>query len=253
MSNGNEIALENVLGTKYARFITYPSPEAKEAKDRVEQLAALGITRLTFRGPTLIDGVQIMGKGCVGIVLQALCEQIPVAVKIRRTDADRTTLLDEARLLRLANSVNVGPTLIRATRNFLIMQLFDGLPLYLWAQRTRKPSLARRVLRQLLIECFKLDAIGLDHGELSHAPKNVLVNSRNTPCIVDFESASSSRRAANVTSLIQYFLFGQLAREIGTPRLYHDRKSILKALTTYKQDGSVLNFNNVLQALSLKP
>ena len=51
MSNENEIALENILGTKYARFITYPSTEAKEAKDRVEQLAALGISRLTLQRP----------------------------------------------------------------------------------------------------------------------------------------------------------------------------------------------------------
>jgi putative serine/threonine protein kinase len=161
-------------------------------------------------------------------------------------------MFEEARLLRLANSIDVGPRLITATPNFLIMQLFNGLPLFKWAEHTSKRSVAKRVIRQLLIECFRLDAIGLDHGELSHAPRNVLVSPRNKPCIVDFESASSSRRVTNVTSLIQYFLFGQIGKKMATLKLCHNHDFILKALTVYKQDGSVSNFNNVLRALSLK-
>ncbi len=246
------IRLENMLGTRYARFLTYPSSQAvAEAKERVQQLETIGITSLLFKGPTTIDGVQVLGKGCVGMVIQAFLGSIPVAVKIRRMDADRSSLLDEARLLRLANSVGVGPCLITAIQNVLVMQLFNGLPLFKWAEHTRTRSVVKRVLHQLLVECFKLDAIGLDHGELSHAPRNIMISTRNKPCIVDFESASSTRRVANVTSVIQYFLFGQLARHFGVPKLYRNRKSILAALTLYKQDGSVTNFENILRLLSI--
>ena len=248
----NRIRLENMLGTRYARFLTYPSSQAvAEAKARVQQLETIGITSLLFKGPTTIGGVQVLGKGCVGMVIQAFLGSIPVAVKIRRMDADRSSLLDEVRLLRLANSVGVGPCLITATQNILVMQLFNGLPLFKWAEHTRNRSVVKRVLHQLLVECFKLDAIGLDHGELSHAPRNIMISTRNKPCIVDFESASSNRRVANVTSVIQYFLFGQLARHFGVPKLYRNRKSILTALTVYKQDGSVTNFENILRLLSI--
>lgn len=249
----NRIRLENICGTRYARFLTYPSSKAvSEAKERVQQLEAMGISSLLFKGPTTIDGMQILGKGCVGMVVQAfLGTSIPVAVKIRRMDADRSSLLDEARLLRLANSVDVGPGLITATQNILVMQLLNGLPLFKWAEHKHNRSIIKRVLRQLLVECFKLDAIGLDHGELSHAPRNIMISLRNKPCIVDFESASSTRRVANVTSLIQYFLFGQLVGKFGAPKLYRSRKSILTALTVYKQDGSVTNFENILRLLSL--
>ena len=249
----NRIRLEQMSGTRYVRFLTYPSSQAMaEAKERVQQLETIGISGLIFKGPTTIDGVQVLGKGCVGIVIQASLGNIPVAVKIRRMDADRSSLLGEARLLRLANSVGVGPTLITATPNILVMQLFNGLPLSKWAEHRRNRSIVKRVLRQLLVECFKLDAIGLDHGELSHAPRNVLISPRNKPCIVDFESASSSRRVANVTSLIQYFLFGQLGKKLETTKLPNNRNSILKALAVYKQGGSVSNFNDILQLLSLK-
>ena len=251
MPEPDGIELSTLPNTKYSRFITYPATEAaNELAERVEELRAIGISKLHFTGSTHLDGIPVLGKGCVGVVVQANLDGFPVALKIRRTDADRASLFEEGRLLRLANSVDVGPKLITVTRNFLVMELFDGLPLYKWAEQSGKRLHARRVLANLLLACFKLDAIGLDHGELSHAPRNVLVNSKNKPCIVDFESASTSRRVANVTSLIQYFLFGQLARQLGR-KLYRNRKSVLVALSAYKQEGSVLNFNRILQLLAL--
>ena len=56
-------------------------------------------------------------------------------------------------------------------------------------------------------QCFRLDQIGLDHGELSKAPKHLLVDKTKRIFIVDFETASIERRVANVTAVCQY-LFG---------------------------------------------
>lgn len=251
MPESNQLRPVALLGTKYSRFITYPTTEAeKEAESRVEELSSIGIFKIRFVGSTLVDGIPVLGKGCVGIVVQATLDRIPVALKIRRMDADRPSFFEEGRLLRLANSVDVGPRLFAVTRNFLVMELIDGLPLFRWVDRAGKRAHVRNVLRGLLMDCFRLDAIGLDHGELSHAPRNVLVNSRDRGCIVDFESASTSRRTSNVTSLIQYFLFGQLAHKFKS-KLYRNRKSVLRILSEYKQDGSVTNFQRILEALAL--
>ncbi len=109
----------------------------------------------------------------------------------------------------------------------------------------------KEVLEKLLYSCFRLDAVGLDHGELSHAPKNVLVSPRGEGCIVDFESASTVRRVANVTSLLQYFLFGRISRTIHASRIFPRKAQILKTLTQYKQEPSVENFNRILEVLGL--
>jgi putative serine/threonine protein kinase len=130
------------------------------------------------------------------------------------------------------------------------MELINGLPLFRWVEQKNSRRTVRMVLRGLLQDCFKLDAIGLDHGELSHAPRNVLVDSKGRGRIVDFESASTSRRVANVTSLIQYFLFGQLASKLEV-KMYKSRRAVLKSLTGYKQDGSVASFQRILETLRL--
>jgi putative serine/threonine protein kinase len=247
-----EVPVQKLLGTRYSRFLTFPIRDELQARARVEELSAAGITSIRFIGSTLIDGLPILGKGCVGIVTQAQLDGMPVALKIRRNDGDRLSMMNEARLLRLANSIDVGPRLVVATRDFLAMQLFKGLPLYKWAQK--KPvrrELVKQVLSDLLHSCFRLDAIGLDHGELSHAPKNVLVSATGVPCIVDFESASTTRHVANVTSLVQYFLFGQLSWKINASRLFPKKKHVLSVLADYKRESSVENFRAVLSALGL--
>jgi len=251
MHKPEELQPVALLDTRYSRFLTFPSKEANaEAQSRVQELTAIGVTKIRFDGSTMIDGIPVLGKGCVGIVLQASLDTVPVALKIRRLDADRPSFSEEGRLLRLANSVDVGPRLFAVTRNFLVMELISGLPLFRWVDKIRNQSQVRRVLRGLLSDCFRLDLIGLDHGELSHAPRNVIVTLSGKGCIVDFESASTSRRVSNVTSLIQYFLFGQLAQKVGG-KFYGNRRKVLKTLSDYKQDGSVSNFERVLETLRL--
>jgi len=247
------IPLTKIQGTRYSRILTYPINDASKLKDRVRELSSVGVTSLRFTGSTLIDGIPVLGKGCVGIVTLAELDGVTVALKIRRDDANRPSMTNEGKLLRLANSVNVGPRLITATRNFLAMEAFNGLPLFNWAemQSASDKKGVKEVLQRLLCSCFRLDAVGLDHGELSHTPKNVLVSRRGEGCIVDFESASTVRRVANVTSLLQYFLFGSLSRTIHATRVFPRKRQTLKTLTQYKQQPSVENFDRILQVLGL--
>ncbi len=148
--------------------------------------------------------------------------------------------------------VNVGPRLIAATTNLLAMELVDGVPLFRWAENsTGRIRVLKRVLVHLLDGCCRLDAIGLDHGELSHAPRNVLIGHDDEPCIVDFESASMVRRVANVTSLLQYFLFGSLSKTLHSSKMFPAKRKILRALSEYKRDSSIENYEVVLRTLNL--
>jgi putative serine/threonine protein kinase len=248
-----EIPLRKLLGTKYSQVLTYPSSEVEEVKSRIDELSQMGISALRFAGFTKIGGIPVLGKGCVGVVIQARLEGKLVALKMRRLDADRPTMFYESRLLRLANSVDVGPPLIAATSNFLAMKSVNGIPLFKWAENMH-PSKGRvkGLVEQLLWDCFRLDSIGLDHGELSHAPKNVLVNKSGRPCIVDFESASTGRRVANVTSILQYFMFGRISKSLHTSQIFPNRRRVLEILSEYKNQGSVESFETLLGAVGLR-
>ncbi|UCE16115.1 MAG: serine/threonine protein kinase, partial [Candidatus Bathyarchaeota archaeon] len=191
------IFLNQLHEEQYGRVICYPRHDLRELKRRVRELKKLGVTAVEFVGEKNAFNVQVLGKGCVGIVVVALTEHGKAALKVRRVDADRVGMQREAEMLQRANAVGVGPRLLDTTENFLLMEFVEGPLLPQWVEMLKgrgTRSGIRRVLREVLEQCWRLDELGLDHGELSRAPKHVIVESSDNPCLVDFDKASLHRR-----------------------------------------------------------
>jgi len=196
------IPLEDIAESRYARVLTYPVLSAEILGSRVEQMMALGVLGLRPSGRLLVDGLEVLGKGCVGLVVEAQTTAGWAALKLRRVDANRQDMEREAKMLELANSVGVGPKLIGYAKDFLLMELIEGVPFSRWL----KSSCDWETLEGLLRDCQKLDILGLDHGELSRASKNVLVTHDRRAEIIDFESASNTRKVRNVSSIVNFIL-----------------------------------------------
>jgi putative serine/threonine protein kinase len=246
-----KVSVEKLGEEPYASIICYPRSSRTELRKRLMELRRLSVEAIEFSGEKEAFNVPVLGRGCVGIVTIAHINAERVALKIRRIDADRFRMQDEARMLEKANSVGVGPRLLGVSKNFLLMQFIEGYLLPVWLERKRK-ELMRRVLREVLEQCWQLDSAGLDHGELSRAPKHVIVDYSDVPFIVDFESASLNRRPSNVTSICQFLFFGSLTAEKVAAKLGEkDWKLIISVLRDYKNDGSRGNFDRVLKACDL--
>src|SRR5215213_10993196 len=115
-------------------------------------------------GKTIINGAHVAGKGCVGIVVKSKAGSKVCALKIRRTDADRKTMDNEARFHKMANSAGVGPILEWHTKNLIAMEYVSGQSIVDWAGNNKAAkSKIRIVATDVLEQCFSLDAAGLDH------------------------------------------------------------------------------------------
>lgn len=234
----------------------YPKYDSKELTKRLEELKRLGIKTLEFSGGKTAFNVPVLGKGCVGIVVAAHTHRGKAALKIRRVDADRAGMQHEAEMLRKANAVRVGPNLLDVTENFLLMEFIEGTLFPKWVETSSgKGTRARTqlVLRNVLEQSWRLDEEGLDHGELSTAPKHILVRMNDEPCIVDFETASVNRRVSNVTSICQYlFLGSHVAKMIKRKLGKIDKAQLIETLRNYKQGRTLENFENILNACKLR-
>jgi putative serine/threonine protein kinase len=90
----------------------------------------------------------------------------------------------------------------------------------------------------------------LDHGELSNAPKHILVDADDRPYLVDFETASRNRRVSNVTSVCQYLLLGsQIAEKVKEKLGKVDEKQLIQKLRRYKRERTRENFEKILESL----
>jgi putative serine/threonine protein kinase len=246
------ISLERLCEEPYASIICYPKPSKAELRKRLKELKRLGVLALEFGGEKHAFNVAVLGKGCVGVVLKAYRNNEKLALKIRRVDADRAGMQREAEMLKVANSVGVGPRLLGVSHNFLLMQFIEGDLLPQWLEKCGKKALLKKVLRDILEQCWRLDRAGLDHGELSHAPKHIILDGEGRPFIVDFETASLNRKPSNVTSITQFlFISGTVAEKIAKKLGGKDKEVVIEALRRYKADGNRQNFEKLLKVCEL--
>jgi putative serine/threonine protein kinase len=245
------VPVDQLIQEPYPSVLCFPNPSEGELRSRLQELRSLGVTALEFSGTASLFGVAVpvLGKGFVGIVVIAHVNGERVAVKIRRADADRADLLHEARMLSTANSANVAPKLAAASKNFLLTQLIDGDLLPNWLKTHKDAAAVKQVLVEVLEQCFRLDQAGLDHGELSKAPKHVLVDKLGKPFIVDFETASVERRVANVTAVCQYLFAGNSSVSKILAEIFGEmnRLKLVDALKTYKKNRTRNNFESLLR------
>lgn len=163
----------------------------------VDELDSLGVNLLE-EGKVVLNGRKVLGKGTRSIVVCCDFSGMRAAAKIRRADSPRSSQVHEARILTLANSVGVGPRLLAHTKNVLILELVEGIPL-IEQSKLGDDELAEGV-SDALQQAKKLDSIGVDHGELSRPGRHVYIKGGKAK-LLDFDSASMNRRPHNFNSL----------------------------------------------------
>jgi putative serine/threonine protein kinase len=238
----------DIRSPKLLSLITYPHYSESEYKDRIIEMESLGITSIILGGKTIVNSAPIAGKGGVGIVVKSKAGSKVCALKIRRTDADRKTMDNEARFHKMANSAGVGPILQGHTKNLIAMDFVTGQSIIDWAGNKATRSKMCTVATAILEQCFSLDVAGLDHGELSRLTRHVIVSDR--PSIIDFESASTTRKTCNVTAATQsIFIYGIVANKLRMILGNIDREKVIHTLRTYKKIHTRANFDAVLDSL----
>ncbi|HEY1247397.1 MAG TPA: hypothetical protein VGE97_00270, partial [Nitrososphaera sp.] len=203
MSQQNDSYLDEVEfnSPRLVPLLLYPRFSEIEYKLRLAELESLGVSSILLEGKTMINGTHIVGKGSVGIVVKAKLGSKVRALKIKRTDAGRDSMDNEASLHKLANDAGVGPILQGNTKNLIAMEFVEGENIIDWINDKTAKNEIYAVARAILEQCFRLDMAGIDHGELSRLCRHVIISHKC--CIVDFESASSKRKTNNVTSATQ--------------------------------------------------
>ncbi len=147
---------------------------------------------------------------------------LAIVVKLEREDSPRQDMVEkESQNLRLANRLGIGPKLLSSFKKHraLVMEFVPGLPFSTWLlDKNPKKGRLEKVLADLLEQAAKLDAAGLDHGQLAGRGTNIFVNPKTLKVtLLDFEKASAKRKPHNVTQLTA-FLFrnphGAIAKKI---------------------------------------
>ena len=128
------ISIKKFTEEPYSKILGYPNATKRQIKSRINELEKLKVKSICLTGPTTIGNLEILGKGYVGVVVLVKRGNKEVALKIRRTDSQRENMKNESILLKLVNSVNVGPKIIDVSKNFLVMEYIEGEKFSNWIE-----------------------------------------------------------------------------------------------------------------------
>jgi len=231
----------------------YPRGTRAQIKSRIKELKALGVESISFQGELQVGTISILGKGYVGVVVLGKIGRKKVAVKIRRGDSPRKNLKREAELLKITNQSNIGPKLVGFSKNFLVMEYLEGKKigdLVVSLKKKGSSSQLKPVIKKILEDCYSLDRMGLDHGELSNITKHVIVGRKIT--VIDFESSSTDRKVSNVTSATQALYIGSgISKIVGCIYKIPKKEKMISVLRKYKQEQTRDSFERLLDILKL--
>jgi putative serine/threonine protein kinase len=247
------VKISKITEPPYSDIWVYPKGTKAQIKSRIKELKSLGVESISFQGELQVGTINILGKGYVGIVVLGKIGRKKIAIKIRRNDSPRKNLKREAVLLKIINKHKIGPKLVASSKNFLVMEYLDGEKIGDWVDSLKKkgnsPQL-KTVIKKILEDCYSLDRIGLDHGELSNLSKHVIVGKKIT--VIDFESSSTDRKVSNVTSATQALCIGSgISKIIGRIYKIPKKQKMITVLRRYKQEGTRESFENLLSVLKL--
>ena len=247
------VKISKITEPPYSDIWVYPKGTKAQIKSRIKELDSLDVESISFQGELQVGTISILGKGYVGIVVLGKIGRKKVAVKIRRGDSPRKNLKREAELLKITNQSNIGPKLVGFSKNFLVMEYLEGKKigdLVVSLKKKGSSSQLKPVIKKVLEDCYSLDRIGLDHGELSNITKHVIVGRKIT--VIDFESSSTDRKVSNVTSATQALYIGSgISKIVGCIYKIPKKEKMISVLRKYKQEQTRDSFERLLDILKL--
>lgn len=233
------------------RILSYPQFTSKHYEKVLGELKEIGVRGVLSEGRVEIDNFRVLGKGCVGIVLLGFLDSGETALKILRSDADRVSLAREGELLKYVNRAGIGPDIVAVKDNVIAMEYIRGEVISRWLKVQKERDKVRSVVKELLRQCWTLDEIGVDHGELSDAKKHVIVTGQGVPRIIDFESASRDRKCRNLVAISGYLFFKKGIAEYLKTHISWDDYRLKELLREYKALRSKEAYEKILLEVGL--
>ncbi|MBW2977721.1 methyltransferase [Candidatus Woesearchaeota archaeon] len=159
------------------------------------------LKKLEFRG---ITNVKKLAKGHRGIVYTGIYDGKKVAIKKKKEESEAVGRMEnEARWLKFLNRKGIGPNFIYSEDDYLVYYFVEGELIMDYLKKASKEDI-RKVLVDVLKQCYTLDQIGVNKEEMHHPLKHILVQKNNVPALIDFERVHSSKKPKNVTQFLQF-------------------------------------------------
>ena len=210
--------------------------------------------RLLQSLPLVLRDFRFLARGHKGVVYVAdysvagLFVRRRVAIKVCRDGGAG----QEERWLRRCNALGIGAPLVMAEDACVVMEYVEGPSIGEALDGAVPADVLFRALRDLLAQCGKLDAEGINKTEMNRCQKHVIVGRVDgTSTLLDFERCQESSKPSNVTGLVQYLTQAWAVGKLRGAGALVDVDAVRTACKAHKKASSCGTLAAVEEALGI--
>lgn len=196
-----------------------------------------------------INDVKKFTKGKRGVIYTGKYKNKNVAIKIQRPDVEVRSLQNEIRILKKIKNHGIGPKLIFAGDDFFVYEFVEGEFIEEFVENEKNKTKIKNVLRNVMLQCRKLDKLKMNKEEMHHPYKHVIVAKEDRPVLVDFERCKETWDAKNVTQFCQYLISGKMSYLLKKKGILIDRMKMIELDKKYKKNFGEKNFKMILELI----
>jgi predicted Ser/Thr protein kinase len=201
--------------------------------------------------------ISLLSKGWSSLIWLTNFKGKKCVIKEAKTNSPRPDLVErEGKMLALANSVGVGPKLLKLLpkKNSVVMEFVNGSRLISWIESKEFEKVSMEQLKDFLEKLFTqakaLNSVNLSHNQLQVGKNIFVVKSIEgkkivfSPVIIDFEKASLKPTGTKNIGQLESFLFynpngfaaTKVRQKIGNAFKEFNQKRFLKIENEFKQN-----------------
>lgn len=192
-----------------------------------------------------VNHVSKLTQGHRGVIYTGFIGKRKVVVKKHRESSEAIgRMVNEARWLKVLNRKGIGPKLLHYAEDYLMYRYVQGefLPTFIHSGSLVE---VRKVLKDVLNQCYIMDSIGVNKEEMHNPYKHILV-SNGKAVMLDFERCHVSQSPKNVTQFCQYISNNKMKKMLDAKGLKIDKRKLISLDKKYKKDLDIKGINSIL-------
>lgn len=195
-----------------------------------------------------VKKLSLYAKGKRGLVYTGIYKGKKVAVKIENPKSKAVGRIEiEGLFLGIVNKAGIGPKLIEAETDFIIMEFIGGDRILDYFQKSSKQKI-RKCIEQIFDQLYTLDKMGINKEEMHHPIKHIIVV-KDRAVLIDFERAAKREKTHNVTQFCQFLTNKKVSIILSEKEIVVNRKKIINAAKEYSKNQTKTKLNKILKIL----
>lgn len=202
----------------------------------------------------LWDKKVYFSKGKRGLIYLSNFKNKEFVIKIRNPSASVDSVENEAFFNSKLNKIGVGPKFFyfHHDKKFLVREKVEGISISDWLSSSvpEKKKKFKKIALNLLEQCRKMDLSGINKKELTHPDKDILIDKKHNPAIIDFERCRLTNKPHNVNQFCEFLTRKDALSSIGAKISDEQVISLRTLLSEYKKTLSEKDYEEVKSLIS---